>query len=92
MPGWGDGKRNGSEERNWGSQCFSMPNEMRQPWDALLLRFHIRQESNRDRAAARAVTGGGYVGGWPGQLPVSVEWPTQKRRKQLQIGEKTASC
>ena len=37
MPGRGDGKRNGSEERNWGSQCFSTPNEMRQPRDALLL-------------------------------------------------------
>ncbi|GJR20901.1 hypothetical protein Tco_0969428 [Tanacetum coccineum] len=46
MPGRGDGKRNGSEERNWGSQCFSTLNEMRQPRDALLLtpqdgaRFH----------------------------------------------------
>lgn len=37
MPGRGDGKRNGSEERNWGSQCFSTLNEMRQPRDALLL-------------------------------------------------------
>ncbi|KAJ4972269.1 hypothetical protein NE237_005368 [Protea cynaroides] len=37
MPGGGDGKRNCSEERNWGSQCFSTPNEMRQPRDALLL-------------------------------------------------------
>ncbi|EEF27823.1 conserved hypothetical protein [Ricinus communis] len=37
MPGQGDGKRNDSEERHWGSQCFSMPNEMSQPWDALLL-------------------------------------------------------
>ncbi|KAK2649391.1 hypothetical protein Ddye_016880 [Dipteronia dyeriana] len=37
MPGRGDGKINGSEERNWGSQCFSTPNEMRQPRDALLL-------------------------------------------------------
>ncbi|KAH7858634.1 hypothetical protein Vadar_026105 [Vaccinium darrowii] len=63
---------------------------MHQPRDALLLRFHIRQESNRDRAAAGAVTGGGDVGGWPEQLPVSVEWPTQKRRKQLQIGAKNA--
>lgn len=35
--GAGDGKRNGSEERNWGSQCFSTLNEMRQPRDALLL-------------------------------------------------------
>lgn len=35
MPGRGDGKRNGSEEG--GSQCFSTPNEMRQPRDALLL-------------------------------------------------------
>nr|GEW07812.1 dephospho-CoA kinase [Tanacetum cinerariifolium] len=34
MPGRGDGKRNGSEERNWGSQCFSTLNEMRQPRDA----------------------------------------------------------
>ncbi|KAL9297716.1 hypothetical protein ACSQ67_023612 [Phaseolus vulgaris] len=33
----GDRKRNGSEERNGGSQCFSTPNEMRQPRDALLL-------------------------------------------------------
>jgi hypothetical protein len=32
--------RNGSEERNWGSQCFFMPNEMRQPRDALLLTPH----------------------------------------------------
>ncbi|KAL8549460.1 hypothetical protein ACS0TY_008338 [Phlomoides rotata] len=30
-------KRKGSEERNWGSQYFSTLNEMRQPWDALLL-------------------------------------------------------
>nr|GMD82669.1 hypothetical protein EUGRSUZ_I01852 [Ipomoea batatas] len=37
MPGRGDGKRNGSEERKWGSQCFSTLNEMRQPRDALLL-------------------------------------------------------
>ncbi|GKE34830.1 28 kDa ribonucleoprotein, chloroplastic-like protein [Tanacetum coccineum] len=37
MPGRGDRKRNGSEERNWGSQCFSTLNEMRQPRDALLL-------------------------------------------------------
>nr|KAJ0204770.1 hypothetical protein LSAT_V11C500281690 [Lactuca sativa] len=37
MPGRGDGKRNGSEERNLGSQCFSTLNEMRQPRDALLL-------------------------------------------------------
>ena len=37
MPGRGDGKRNGSEEKNWGSQCFSTLNEMRQPRDALLL-------------------------------------------------------
>nr|GEZ85394.1 putative niFe hydrogenase-like protein [Tanacetum cinerariifolium] len=37
MPGRGDGKRNSFEERNWGSQCFSMLNEMRQPRDALLL-------------------------------------------------------
>src|SRR3954462_15882593 len=37
MPGRGDGKRNCSEERYWGSQCFSTPNEMRQPRDALLL-------------------------------------------------------
>ncbi|KAM7249827.1 hypothetical protein ACFE04_019606 [Oxalis oulophora] len=37
MPGRGDGKRNGSEEINWGSQCFSTPNEMGQPQDALLL-------------------------------------------------------
>ncbi|KAL0329114.1 UNVERIFIED_CONTAM: hypothetical protein Sradi_4898100 [Sesamum radiatum] len=37
MPGRGDGKRNGSEEINWGSQCFSTLNEMRQPRDALLL-------------------------------------------------------
>ncbi|KAK4381861.1 hypothetical protein Sango_2926600 [Sesamum angolense] len=37
MPGGGDGKRNGSEEINWGSQCFSTLNEMRQPRDALLL-------------------------------------------------------
>lgn len=35
--GRGDGKRKGSEERNWGSQCFSTLNEMRQPRDALLL-------------------------------------------------------
>nr|GFD14844.1 hypothetical protein [Tanacetum cinerariifolium] len=35
--GAGDGKRNGSEERNYGSQCFSTLNEMHQPWDALLL-------------------------------------------------------
>ncbi|KAK7236622.1 hypothetical protein RIF29_45496 [Crotalaria pallida] len=51
MPGRGDGKRNGSEERNWGSQCFSAPNEMRQPRDALLLtpqgsetELHLRSE------------------------------------------------
>ncbi|PNX72769.1 hypothetical protein L195_g028664 [Trifolium pratense] len=31
MPGRGDGKRNDSEERNGDSQCFSTPNEMRQP-------------------------------------------------------------
>ncbi|GER45593.1 cytochrome P450 [Striga asiatica] len=37
MPGRGDGKRKGSEERNWGSQCFSTLNEMRHPRDALLL-------------------------------------------------------
>ncbi|WOG81113.1 hypothetical protein DCAR_0100258 [Daucus carota subsp. sativus] len=37
MPGRGDGKRNGSGEINWGSQCFSTLNEMRQPRDALLL-------------------------------------------------------
>ncbi|KAI5667528.1 hypothetical protein M9H77_17381 [Catharanthus roseus] len=37
MPGRGDGKRNGSEERNWGSQCFSTLNEMHQSRDALLL-------------------------------------------------------
>ncbi|CAN6455510.1 unnamed protein product [Victoria cruziana] len=37
MPGWGDGKRNCSEDQNWGSQCFSTPNEIRQPRDALLL-------------------------------------------------------
>nr|GEZ75583.1 reverse transcriptase domain, reverse transcriptase zinc-binding domain protein [Tanacetum cinerariifolium] len=37
MPGWGNGKRNDSEERNWGSQCFSTLNEMSQPRDALLL-------------------------------------------------------
>lgn len=37
MPGQGDGKRNGYEERNGGSQSFSTPNEMRQPRDALLL-------------------------------------------------------
>lgn len=37
MPGRGDGKRKGSEEINWGSQCFSTLNEMRQPRDALLL-------------------------------------------------------
>ncbi|KAL4589270.1 hypothetical protein LXL04_002176 [Taraxacum kok-saghyz] len=28
MPGRGDGKRNDSEERNFGSQCFSTLNEM----------------------------------------------------------------
>ncbi|CAN6445329.1 unnamed protein product [Victoria cruziana] len=37
MPGWGDGKRNCSEDQNWGSQCFSTPNEICQPQDALLL-------------------------------------------------------
>ncbi|TYK24171.1 hypothetical protein E5676_scaffold75540G00010 [Cucumis melo var. makuwa] len=37
MPGRGDGRRNGSEESYFGSQCFSTPNEMRQPRDALLL-------------------------------------------------------
>ncbi|CAN1824627.1 hypothetical protein LINPERHAP1_LOCUS30844 [Linum perenne] len=37
MPGRGNGKREDSEERNWASQCFSTPNEMRQPRDALLL-------------------------------------------------------
>lgn len=40
MPGRGDEKRKGSEERNGGSQCFSTPNEMRQPRDALLLTPH----------------------------------------------------
>ncbi|CAN6487198.1 unnamed protein product [Victoria cruziana] len=29
--------KNCSEDQNWGSQCFSMPNEIRQPRDALLL-------------------------------------------------------
>ncbi|CAN1125789.1 hypothetical protein LINPERPRIM_LOCUS4657 [Linum perenne] len=37
MPGRGNRKRKDSEERNWASQCFSTPNEMRQPRDALLL-------------------------------------------------------
>ncbi|CAL0309614.1 unnamed protein product [Lupinus luteus] len=37
MPGRGDGKVKGSEERKGGSQCFSTPKEMRQPRDALLL-------------------------------------------------------
>ncbi|EXB28729.1 hypothetical protein L484_009415 [Morus notabilis] len=43
MPGRGDGKRNGSEERNWGSQCFSTPNEIRQPRDALLLTSQVSE-------------------------------------------------
>ncbi|GJW00445.1 hypothetical protein Tco_1555696 [Tanacetum coccineum] len=47
MLGRGDGKRNGSEERNWGSQCFSTLNEMRQPRDALLLTPKFRTELKR---------------------------------------------
>ncbi|KAK4850166.1 hypothetical protein QYF36_004350 [Acer negundo] len=37
MPRRGDGKINSFEERNWGSQCFSTPNEICQPRNALLL-------------------------------------------------------
>ncbi|KAK8936329.1 hypothetical protein KSP39_PZI013306 [Platanthera zijinensis] len=37
MPGRGDGKRNCSEERDWGSQCFSTPNESLLPLRGLAL-------------------------------------------------------